>query len=346
MKTLLDNPRNRRLCAALVVGLIATFLIMSNNNIVFRQNKYLYVLLCYIGIYGIATTGLDILFGYTGQISFGHAGFFCIGAYGSVLLSHREWGIAKLGLTPLPPMVTIFIAALIAAGIGALLAMPASKLVFHFLSLLTIAFNQIMLLFVANFAGLTNGYIGITSVPPVTLFGLSFAAIKSKYMYVFLVLAFLTLLLILKQNLIHSRLGRSMIAIRENQMAANGCGVNIKRTKTVSFAISAFYVGIAGALYAHMVGFISPDTFVQNTSVIFITMLLFGGSGNMLGPILGALIITFIQEGFQALSSYRMLIYGVFLLIVILFQPSGVTGIGHSLQNLLSRRGGAQNANS
>ena len=333
----------KRLSAAVILGLVALVPFMMEKNIIFRQNKYFYVLICLIGIYSIATSGLDILFGYTGQISFGHAGFFCIGAYGSVLLSHKSWGISLLGVSPLPPIVSILIAGLIAAVIGALLAVPASKLVFHFLSLLTIAFNQIMLLFVANFPQLTNGYVGITGIPMIQIFGIDFSTRKSKFMYFYLVLFFLAVLLILKQNLVHSRVGRGLIAIRENTMAANGCGVNLKKYKIISFAISAFYVGIAGALYAHMIGFISPDTFVQNTSVIFITMLLFGGSGNLVGPVLGAMVITFIQEGFQALANYRMLIYGTVLLLLILYQPTGIAGFGKNISSRLRKLGGAHN---
>ncbi len=350
MKTILSKKWGRASIAALIFAVIAVYAILMENNILFTRNRYIFVLLCYIGIYSIVTSGVDILFGYTGQISFGHAGFFCIGAYGSVLLSHSAWGIAKLGLTPLPPILSIIIMGFVSALIGALLAMPASKLVFHFLSLLTIAFNQIMYLVVANFSDITNGFIGITRVPPVKLelFGatlLDFTATRSKFSYVFLVMFVLALMLILKQNIIHSKLGRSMIAVRENQTAANGCGVNIKRTKTISFALSAFYVGIAGGLLVHMVGFISPDTFVQNTSVIFITMLLFGGSGNLIGPILGAAVITVVQESFQSLQDYRMLIYGVFLLIVILFQPKGIVGLGQSLSGLFARKEGLGNGN-
>lgn len=335
----------KKICAAVIIVLVALIPLLMENNIVFKQNKYYYVLLCLIGIYAIATSGLDILFGYTGQISFGHAGFFCIGAYGSVLLSHKDWGISMLGLPTLPPILSIIVAGLLAAGIGAILAVPASKLVFHFLALLTIAFNQIMLLFVANFPQLTNGYIGITGIPAVQIFSLNFTTRKSKFMYFYLVLFFLAILLILKQNLIHSRVGRGLIAIRENPMAANGCGVNLHKYKIMSFGISAFYVGVAGGLYAHMIGFISPDTFVQNTSVIFITMLLFGGSGNLFGPIFGAMVITFIQEGFQALSNYRMLIYGIVLLLLILYQPTGIAGFGKDISRRVKKIGGGSNGN-
>lgn len=181
MKSFTKTKTGKLVVGAAIFALVALYAILSNNNIIFQQNKYIYVLLCYIGIYSIVTSGVDILFGYTGQISFGHAGFFCIGAYGSVLLSHEKWGIVKLGLAPLPPILSIIIMALFAALIGALLAMPASKLVFHFLSMLTIAFNQVMYLIVLNFSDLTNGAIGITKVPPVKIGPLDFTAIKSKF---------------------------------------------------------------------------------------------------------------------------------------------------------------------
>jgi len=342
IKQIFSSKRN--LVFAAVVALLILIPVMMENNIIFKQSKYVYLLLCLIGIYTIATSGLDIVFGYTGQISFGHAGFFCIGAYGSVLLSHSEWGLGKYMGVTLPPLASILTAAVLAAVIGALLAFPASKLVFHFLSLLTIAFNQLMLLVVANFAGLTNGYVGITRVPQISIFGFSFNTVSSKYNYYFLVLFFVILFLIIKENIVHSRIGRGFIAIRENVMAANGCGVNIKSYKIMSFAISAFYVGFAGGLYAHMVGFISPDTFVQNTSVIFITMLLFGGSGNLAGPIIGAAVITVIQEGLQSLSDYRMLVYGIFILIIILFQPQGISGLSKDISGFIRRSGGGKRA--
>lgn len=334
----------KRILMVAAIALLILVPVMMEHNIVFKQSKYIYLLLCLIGIYTIVTSGLDIVFGYTGQISFGHAGFFCIGAYGSVLMTHPDWGLGKyLGIT-VPPIISVVIVAFLAAGVGALLAIPASRLVFHFLSLLTIAFNQLVLLMVANFAGLTNGYIGITRVPEMNVLGISFNTVQSKYKYYFLVLFFVILFLIIKEHIVHSRIGRSFIAIRENVMAANGCGVNTGRYKIMAFAISAFYVGFAGGLYAHMIGFISPDTFVQNTSVIFITMLLFGGSGNLLGPVCGAAVITLIQEGLQSLADYRMLIYGIFILMIILFQPQGVSGLGRSISGYVRRREGGNNA--
>ncbi len=300
---------------------------MMEYNIIFTQNKYFYLLLCFSAIYGIATSGLDLLYGYTGQISFGHAGFFAIGSYISVLLSHPAWGLSQWAGFTLPPIVTIFIAAIVSMIVGVLLSLPASKLVFHFLSLLTIAFGQLIFLSITSFADVTNSYRGITAIPQISIFGLSFSAVSNKYRYFLLSLFFLVVFLVIKQNIVKSRVGRGFMAIRENVLAANGCGVDIHYYKMMAFGISAFYTGFAGALYAHMVGFISPDTYVANTSNIMMTMLLFGGNGNLAGPVIGAAVITLIQEGLASLKDYRMLIFGIFLLIVILFQPNGLYGL-------------------
>ena len=123
--------KNKKLLYVIIIAVAVIIPVMMEHNIIFKQSKYIYLLLCLIGIYTIVTSGLDIVFGYTGQISFGHAGFFCIGAYGTVLLTHPDWGLGKyLGIT-IPPIISIVIVSLLAALVGALLAIPASKLVFH-----------------------------------------------------------------------------------------------------------------------------------------------------------------------------------------------------------------------
>jgi branched-chain amino acid transport system permease protein len=216
--------------------------------------------------------------------------------------------------------------------------------VFHFLSLLTIAFGQLIFLTITSFPDITNSYRGITAIPQIEILGLSFSAVSNKYRFYLLSLFFLILFLILKQNIVKSRVGRGFVAIRENVLAANGCGIDIHYYKMMSFGISAFYTGFAGALYAHMVGFVSPDTFVANTSNIMMTMLLFGGNGNLAGPVVGAAVITLIQEGLQNLKDYRMLIFGFFLLIVILFQPNGVYGLFLNIKASLKKRGVKKNA--
>ncbi|HHT25077.1 MAG TPA: branched-chain amino acid ABC transporter permease, partial [Clostridiaceae bacterium] len=145
----------------------------------------------------------------------------------------------------------------------------------------------------------------------------------------------------LKQRIINSRVGRALIAIRDNQLAANGCGVNVQKYKIISFALSAFFTAYAGAMYAHLVTFISPESFQYAQSVLFLTMLVFGGNGNLWGPVWGAVVITLVQEGLQSLQDYQMLIYGLFLLIAVTFLPQGLYGLVRKLISHIGHKKGA-----
>ncbi len=273
-------------------------------------NDYAVMISCVILVYVIAVSGLDILFGYSGQISLGHAAFFVIGCYTSALLN-KYFG------TPL--WLTIPAGAILSAAIGALLAYPASKLKFHFLSLATVAFGEIVYYFLyVSPGGFTNDYKGVAAP------NISFLTSYTKW-YFFL-LFFTVIALLLKQSLVHSRTGRAFMAIRENTHAANGMGVNVRKNKIIAFAVSAFYTGFAGAVYVHLIRYISPETCKQKQSVLFLTMLLFGGSGSLVGPIIGVVIIEILLEVIRPLQEYQMLLYGILLLIVIIALPGGIYG--------------------
>jgi branched-chain amino acid transport system permease protein len=284
--------------------------------IVFRDNSYLLLLFCTIGISVIAVSGLDILYGYSGQISFGHAAFYAIGAYTSTILSKT---------VGMPVWVTLIIGAFFAAIMGVIIAFPAAKLVHHFLALLTIAFGQIVYIIISNATSLTNGFTGINCIPAPRI---GSYVLKGNFNYFYIIIVFTIIFLFVKQKIIKSRIGRAFIAIRENTHAANGMGINVMYYKIMAFAISAFYTGFAGGLYAHFIGFISPETFVYSQSVLFITMLLFGGTGSLVGPIIGVAILSILTEGLQSIGSYQTLIYGILLLVGILFLPKGIYGFG------------------
>jgi len=301
---------------------IVVFLLIA-IAIIFQSSSYLILMLTTIGIYIIAVSGLDILFGYTGQISIGHAAYYAIGAYGSAILSKT------LGL---PVFLTIILGALMASLLGFIIAFPAAKLVHHFLALLTIATGQIVYIFISNADDLTGGFSGINLIPSPKIGPFVF---KGYFRYYFLVLAFVIIFLVIKSRLINSRVGRAFIAIRENTHAANGMGINVTYYKMIAFVISAFFTGFAGALYAHLVGFISPEGYQMSQSIILLTMLLFGGMGNLIGPIIGAAVISFITEYLQALGNYQNIIYGAFILIIILFLPKGCSGIIEEIKNLM-----------
>ena len=266
-------------------------------------------------LYIIAVSGLVILIGYSGQISMGHAAFFCIGAYGSVLLHE---------FTGLPVLITILIGTVLATLIGSLLAYPASKLVFHFLSLATIAFGEVVYQLVAQSPGNITGNFTGKFTETISLFGFK---LNTYTKYYFFSVVCMVIFLIIKTNLVRSRVGRAFIAIRENSHAANGMGINVRKYKVIAFATSAFYTAFAGGLYAHLVRFISPDTFTQKQSVMFLTMLLFGGSASVGGTVTGVFTVQFLNEILRSAERYQLLIYGVLLLVVILAFPGGLFGL-------------------
>ena len=292
------------------------------------RGSYPSLILCFIAINTIAVTGLDILFGYTGQVSFGHAGFYAIGAYTSSILS------IKLGI---PVAISMILGALLSMFFGFIIAIPASKLVKHFLSLLTIAFGNMVYIFLSVTKDLTNGFSGILNIPDLNLFGYRF---KSNQSYFFLFAIIAILLLIAKKRLINSRFGRALIAVRENPHAAAGMGINVTYYKVMAFALSALFTGLAGAFYAHLMGFISPDGFSNNQSNIFMTMLLFGGIASFFGPLVGSTILTIVQEVMQGFVRYQMLLYAIFILLVLFLMPNGVCGLYDSIKAWIVKKKG------
>lgn len=293
---------------------------------ILAHDAFIGFILTLVTLYAVAASGLDILFGYSGQISLGHAGFLALGAYTSAILTTRlHW----------PPIIGIGAGCVIAMIFGVIIAFPASKLVKHFLSLMTIAFGQMVYMFVNSTARLTGGAGGISGIPPLSLFGLK---LTRRYHYFLLSVVVLFIILMIKNRLIHSRTGRALIAIRENVQAAQGLGINVRNYKVLAFAISSFLAGLSGALLAHLVGFISPETFNAAQSIFFMTILLFGGIGSLAGPIVGAMALIFIREFFQSFATYQILVYGIFILIVLFFFPHGMIGIYNTLKkNIMSR---------
>lgn len=281
---------------------------------------------CFIGLYLIATSGLDIVFGYCGQISMGHAAFFAIGAYGSSMLN-KYFG--------LPVLLTMIIGAVFATLIGALLAYPASKLVFHFLSLATIAFGEIVYQLIMRSPGDITGNSTGMQVAPLSLFGFE---LNTNTRFYYFTLVCVIVFLVVKTNLVKSRVGRAFIAIRENPHAAEGMGINVRKYKVIAFATSAFFTAFAGAMFAHFVGYISPDTFTYKQSVLFITMLLFGGTASLAGPIIGAGAVLLLNELLRSTEKYQMFIYGFLLLIVIVAMPGGIYSIVQKVIKMFKKK--------
>ncbi len=312
-----------KVLAALAVVAVCLFL---------GRETYPALILAYIVIYSIGTSGLDLLFGFSGQISMGHAAYFAIGAYTSAILA------TKCGVNP---FFGIFAGSFLATLAGLLLAIPASKLVKHFLSLMTIAFGQIVYMFVNACAPLTGGSPGMREIPYISIFGYE---LNSYYKNFIFGLILLIVVLIVKNNIIRSRTGRAFIAIKENTAAAEGMGINVRFYKVMAFGISACLMGLAGGLYAHLVTYISPETFNNTQSVLFMTMVLFGGIQSLMGPIVGSAVLMLIKEVFQFLQIYQVLIYGVFIMIVLFFFPNGIVGLYNDAVRMIRRRREKKNA--
>jgi branched-chain amino acid transport system permease protein len=303
-------------------GIVALILLLALLPTIV-QNQYFLLIATLTGIYVIVNSGLDIVYGYSGQITLGQAGFYAIGAYTSALLSMH---------TLLPVVFCMILGGLFASVLGAIIAIPSVKLVHHFLAMVTIGFGEIVRLLVLNGGPLTGAADGIPNIPKLTILGFPFDSV-SRYFY--FVLLSIVILLRLKHNLVSSRIGLALRSIRENAGAAAAFGINVHRLKVTAFTIEGFFGGFGGALYAHLVGFISPETFGLQQSVLFLTMVLLGGAGNLWGPIIGTVLISVMFEVLQPLGQAQMAIYGLMIMAIMMFMPRGLTG---NISGILSSR--------
>jgi branched-chain amino acid transport system permease protein len=280
----------------------------------FLPNPYHVQVLVFIGIYVILALSLNLLNGYVGLLSIGHAAFYAVGAYAS----------AKLTLDLHLPWIAVLVGSGAIAGVfGYLVARPTLRLSGIYLTLVTLGFNMILFLVLQNWMGFTNGPLGIMDIPPPSLFG---RVIRSRLEYYYLILALAVLTVVSMHRLMTCRFGRALTAIRENELAAEATGVHTTRYKVQAFVLAAFYAGIAGSFYAHFMNFISPDSFTINESFILLAMLAFGGQGNLIGPVVGATVLILVPEVFRALQEYRMFVYGGILIVMMLVRRQGLLG--------------------
>jgi branched-chain amino acid transport system permease protein len=303
---------------------LAFLLLFAGLPIAVGDNAYVMLILSLSGMFVIAATGLDLLFGYSGQISIGQAAFYAVGAYTSAILTTKLGISVWLGMLAGGVLATVF---------AALVALPICKLVHMFLALVTIGIGELTHQAIINLPDLTGSFTGVRAIPMPRIGDYVFNV--SSYYYI--VLAFVVLSLFVKQRIVDSRIGRAFIAIRENADAANAMGINVTYYKVVAFACSAAFTGIAGALYAHYIGFISPESFTLDQSVVFLTAVLCGGMGTFMGPIIGAVVITVINEAIQVLGAYQMLVYGIFIVVAVIYVPEGLVGVVKMVQRKLAK---------
>jgi branched-chain amino acid transport system permease protein len=273
--------------------------------------KYSVFLLSLLAIYALVSLGLNLLMGYTGQIAAGHAGFLAIGAYvTAIVTANFEW---------LPCPVTLLIAGSISGLIGFLLGIPILRLKGFYIAMATLAFGVVISEIILQWSSLTGGD------DPTARIG-SFV-FDSDFKLFYLIIPVTIIMTLLAKNLVNGYIGRAFIALRESEVAAQTIGVDIAKYKTIAFAISAFYTGVAGGLFAYLITFLSPDAFTIELSIDFIAMIVIGGMGSILGSIIGAVILTGIQQVLAGLLDLQILIFGLSLIIFMIFMPRGIVGM-------------------
>ncbi|MDN5343985.1 MAG: branched-chain amino acid transport system ATP-binding protein livM [Clostridia bacterium] len=281
-------------------------------------------------IFTILAMGLNMLQGYTGLVSIGQAGFYAIGAYISGLLA------VKLGL---PFLICLFIGALVASIVGLALGLTTVRLYGGYLALVTVGFGRIIQLIAINWVEMTGGGEGLLGIPPAKL---GTVVLTPEQFYYFALLV-TVILFVITVNLVNSKIGRALIAIREQRIAANMMGIDVAGYRLIAFVIAACYSGIAGGLYAFFAGSLFPDYFSLPQSIIILIMVILGGAGTLYGPIIGAVLVTIGFEFLRPLQSYQMIIYGFGVVLVVMFMPYGIVGVArHLLQIMQGDRKGSE----
>jgi branched-chain amino acid transport system permease protein len=282
-------------------------------------NRYYFQIIIMGCLFSITTLSLNLILGYTGQASLAHAGFFGIGAYGVALLT-------KEGLSF---WIALPASALFAAGIGFLIGLPTLRSRGSYFAISTMCFGVIISIVAGNWVELTGGHNGVVGIPlpnPLSIPLIGTFSFQSQAGQYYLVLAFLLLTLFIMHRLANSLMGLSFMAIRNNEVLAGSVGINTFSGKILSFVVANFFAGMAGGIYASLIGTISPTTASLELTFNWLIYLLLGGAATLAGPIIGAFVIPVLMEYLQFLAEYRLIIFGALLIVVIIYFPRGVMG--------------------
>ena len=316
------NPKNKKkltlAASAIAIAVMAVFPFLSSVYTTHVISVAMISYLCVLSVY--------VLLGLCGQNSFAQAGLWGVGAYlaGNILTKTSGGSVSAF-------FVAVAGSALVAFILGfAFFRLRAYYFTFASIGLMTIL-NGVFV----NWEAFSGGAVGMKGIPTFELFGWSATTEQSKF-YIILVVCVVATVLI--QLLFRSSLGRSFMAIRDNEMAADSMGINALLTKSIAFAISGALCGAAGALYASLSGYLSYQSFTYNQSTIYLIMIMIGGTISPVGAIIGTAVITVLQEGFRVLQDYMQLIYGLGVIILMIFQPEGILGGGKAIYERLCER--------
>lgn len=299
--------RNRLVYGALLLLFIVLPTVITSRYLIQIINTAL--------VFLIIVMGMNYVIGFSGQISLAATGFWGIGAYTSALLT-TQWGVSFW-----PAML---IAAVFTTLFGFVIGFPTLKLKQFYLGIATVGFGEIVALILLNWTSLTNGADGMPGIPKPSIGQFVFQT-DSQFYYILMGVALVLLLVSVRVK--NSRFGRGLLAICEDELAAEVAGIPTHWYKMLAFALSAFYAGAAGSLYAHLIGYISPDLFVFRQSIVFLCMFMIGGSGYITGPLIGAVLLTLLPEWMRFLKEYYMAVYGIAVVVLAISMPSGIMGL-------------------
>lgn len=298
------KKRNVLMIAVLVIALIWP-IIGSGQAYLLRTSV---VILLYI----VLALSLNFVLGFTGQLSMGHAAFYALGAYTVAILT-VDFKVSF--------WIALLCAAVIAGIFGFILGMPTLRLKGDYLAIVTIGFGEIIRLVLVNWIGLTKGPSGIPGIPSPSIFGFK---INNNTSYYYLILVIVIITIYISYRLLNSRLGRGLIAIRDDEVAADAMGVNVTYLKVMAFVLGAVIAGIAGGFFASFVHYVNPDNFTYMESVTILCMVVLGGLGSIPGVILGAVVLTLLPEALRDVATYRYAIYGILLAMMMIMRPQGM----------------------
>ena len=306
-------------------GTIA-FLLLLMTLPFWLDNPYLLHVFIVTGIFIVAAMSLNLLLGYAGQLSLGHVAFFGIGAYASALVSlgFKLTFPFEFVLEAKPVWLAMLAGIVAAAACGWFIGRIAFKVRGAYFVIVSISFAEVVRLVAVNWVELTQGPMALNNIPPLELFGFTFWKKPENY---WLVLVVALLCYVLIRRLVHSRAGRAMVALAENEALATSVGIDVTRTLVLAAVVSAAIAGAAGALYAHYVRIVDPDVFLFIYTVTMVIMVVTGGKGTLAGPVVGGLIFGLLPEGLRAMAiapEVQWIVYGILMVLVVYFLPQGI----------------------
>lgn len=309
MKAFMRINRNIRWLVGIAIVCVL-FVVLNRYGIISNYYKQLVMFSC---INVMMTVSLNLINGFTGQFSIGHAGFMAIGAYGSAYVTTILTNSATMSVVG--QYAVFFLAIVVGSGLaglaGFLIGLPCLRLKGDYLAIVTLAFGEVIRALIRMIPAVGSAR-GMTGIPHYTSFGIVIVATL--------------LVIILVRNMVNSAQGRACVAVRENELAANCVGVNSYRYKMIAFVTAAVMAGMAGALYSHLLGYAQPDLFSLVKSCDYLVFLYAGGAASITGSIVSGFVLTFLPEAIRFLSTWRMAIYAILLILIMLFRPNGLCG--------------------